>query len=167
MGRLVGLLASVTLLGGCEGAAGIEGPPGPSGQDGGSCSVSDTTGGATIACDDGSTVQILDGEPGAQGDPGPAGEDPRFGTDTERAAAGRGGECVLGQVWLVAGAVASGTPAEGQLLAISANDALFSLLGTTYGGDGRTTFGLPDLRDAAPNGLTYVICTSGLYPSRD
>jgi len=35
---------------------------------------------------------------------------------------------------------------NGQLLAISSNAALFSLLGTTYGGDGRTTFGLPDLR---------------------
>ena len=35
---------------------------------------------------------------------------------------------------------------HGQLLPISQNTALFSLLGTTYGGDGRTTFGLPDLR---------------------
>lgn len=35
---------------------------------------------------------------------------------------------------------------NGQLLAIAQNQALFSLLGTTYGGDGRTTFGLPDLR---------------------
>lgn len=35
---------------------------------------------------------------------------------------------------------------EGQLLAINSNQSLFSLLGTTYGGDGRTTFGLPDLR---------------------
>jgi microcystin-dependent protein len=35
---------------------------------------------------------------------------------------------------------------QGQLLAISANTALFSLLGTTYGGDGRTTFQLPDFR---------------------
>ena len=35
---------------------------------------------------------------------------------------------------------------NGQLLAISQNQALFSLLGTMYGGDGRTTFGLPDLR---------------------
>lgn len=40
--------------------------------------------------------------------------------------------------------------AEGQLLAISQNSALFSLLGTIYGGDGRTTFGLPDLRGRAP-----------------
>lgn len=37
-------------------------------------------------------------------------------------------------------------PAEGGLLPISQYTALFSLLGTTYGGDGRTTFGLPDLR---------------------
>jgi len=35
---------------------------------------------------------------------------------------------------------------SGQLLAISQNSALFSIVGTTYGGDGRTTFGLPDLR---------------------
>jgi len=35
---------------------------------------------------------------------------------------------------------------DGQLLAVSANPALFSILGTTYGGDGRTTFGMPDLR---------------------
>ena len=35
---------------------------------------------------------------------------------------------------------------DGQLLQIASNQALFSLLGTTYGGDGRTTFGLPDLR---------------------
>lgn len=35
---------------------------------------------------------------------------------------------------------------DGQLLPISQYSALFSLLGTTYGGDGRTTFGLPDLR---------------------
>ncbi|MCI4668307.1 MAG: tail fiber protein [Bacteroidia bacterium] len=35
---------------------------------------------------------------------------------------------------------------DGQLLSISSNTALFSILGTTYGGDGRTTFALPDLR---------------------
>lgn len=39
---------------------------------------------------------------------------------------------------------------EGQILPISQNQALFSLLGTTYGGDGRTTFGLPDLRGRSP-----------------
>ncbi len=39
---------------------------------------------------------------------------------------------------------------NGQLMAISQNMALFSLLGTTYGGDGRTTFALPDLRGRVP-----------------
>jgi microcystin-dependent protein len=39
---------------------------------------------------------------------------------------------------------------DGQLLPIAQNSALFSLVGTTYGGDGRTTFGLPDLRSRAP-----------------
>lgn len=40
--------------------------------------------------------------------------------------------------------------ANGSLLPISSNTALFSLYGTTYGGDGRTTFALPDLRGRAP-----------------
>ncbi|MGH1579294.1 phage tail protein [Planktotalea sp.] len=39
---------------------------------------------------------------------------------------------------------------DGQLLPISANSALFSILGTTYGGDGRTTFGLPEMRGRLP-----------------
>lgn len=43
-------------------------------------------------------------------------------------------------------------PAAGQLLPISQNEALYSLLGTTYGGDGRTTFALPDLRGRTPVG---------------
>lgn len=39
---------------------------------------------------------------------------------------------------------------DGQLLPINQNQSLFSLLGTTYGGDSRTTFGLPDLRGRVP-----------------
>lgn len=42
------------------------------------------------------------------------------------------------------------SPANGALIAISQNSALFSLYGTTYGGDGRTTFALPNLQDRAP-----------------
>jgi microcystin-dependent protein len=47
---------------------------------------------------------------------------------------------------------------NGTLLAISQNQALFSLLGTTFGGDGRVTFGLPDLRGRVPVGIngSYV-----------
>nr|WP_245228645.1 tail fiber protein [Pontixanthobacter sp. CEM42] len=43
--------------------------------------------------------------------------------------------------------------ANGSLQAISSNSALFSLLGTTYGGDGRTTFALPDLRGRSSIGV--------------
>ena len=39
---------------------------------------------------------------------------------------------------------------DGQILPINQNQALFSLLGTTYGGDGQTSFGLPDLRGRTP-----------------
>lgn len=55
---------------------------------------------------------------------------------------------LLGQIMLFAGNFAPRGWAfcDGQLLAISQNSALFSILGTTYGGDGRTTFALPDLR---------------------
>ncbi len=58
---------------------------------------------------------------------------------------------------------------DGQLLAISENDALFNLIGTTYGGDGQSTFALPDLRGRVPvhmgsdpnGGSTYVIGQQG------
>lgn len=52
---------------------------------------------------------------------------------------------------------------NGQLLPISQNQALFSLLGTTYGGDGRTTFGLPNLqaRTAIHVGNGYSLGQSG------
>jgi microcystin-dependent protein len=52
---------------------------------------------------------------------------------------------------------------DGQLLAVSQNDALFSLLGTLYGGDGRTTFGLPDLRGRIP---IHAGTGPGLSPRR-
>jgi len=39
---------------------------------------------------------------------------------------------------------------DGSILAIAENDALFALIGTTYGGDGQTTFALPDLRSRVP-----------------
>jgi microcystin-dependent protein len=84
---------------------------------------------------------------------------------------------------------------EGQILPIMEHQALFSLVGTTYGGDGRTTFGLPDLRGRAPIhptansrlgqqgggidvddgddakttatlNLNYIIALQGVFPSR-
>ena len=58
-------------------------------------------------------------------------------------------EAYIGEVRLFAGNFDPRNWAfcHGQLIAIRQNTALFSILGTTYGGDGRTTFGLPDFRD--------------------
>jgi microcystin-dependent protein len=67
-------------------------------------------------------------------------------------AATNGAEPFLGEIMLFAGTFTpSGyLPCEGQLLPISQNTALFSLLGTTYGGNGINTFALPDLRGRVP-----------------
>ncbi|HKG39457.1 MAG TPA: phage tail protein [Conexibacter sp.] len=59
---------------------------------------------------------------------------------------------------------------HGQLLPISDHAPLFSLIGTTYGGDGVDTFALPDLReDTAPATalpITFIIALAGVYPAR-
>ena len=46
------------------------------------------------------------------------------------------------------------------------NTALFSLLGTNYGGNGINNFALPDLRPAAPKNTVYYICVAGVFPQR-
>lgn len=68
-------------------------------------------------------------------------------------------EPYIGEIRLFAfGVIPSGwTPCEGQLLNIGSYQALYSILGTTYGGDGRTTFALPDLRGRAPVGFNGSI----------
>jgi microcystin-dependent protein len=55
-------------------------------------------------------------------------------------------------------------PADGQLLPISSYVALFSLIGTDYGGNGTSTFALPNLQAAAPNNTQYLICFAGIFP---
>jgi len=52
---------------------------------------------------------------------------------------------------------------EGQLLPISENETLFQLIGTTYGGDGQSTFGLPDLRGRIPihQGNGFILAETG------
>lgn len=52
---------------------------------------------------------------------------------------------------------------EGQLLPISENETLFQLIGTTYGGDGQSTFGLPDMRGRIPihQGNGFALATNG------
>jgi hypothetical protein len=105
------------------------------------------------------------GPAGPQGPQGPPGTQNLFGTNTSLARAGFGTTCTLGELILNAGVIGNGTPAQGQLLPITSFPGLFGLIGTLYGGDGRTTFALPDMRPYAPNGTTYTICTQGIFPS--
>jgi microcystin-dependent protein len=75
---------------------------------------------------------------------------------------------VVGDVVLsVNGYGAGALPADGRLLPINGNTAIFSLVGTNFGGDGTTNFGLPDLRAFAPQGLQYSICVEGIFPSQN
>jgi microcystin-dependent protein len=74
-------------------------------------------------------------------------------------------ESYVGEIRMFAGTFAPAGWAfcDGRLLAISAYDVLFNLIGTTYGGDGQSTFALPDLQSRFPahagtvGGATYVI----------
>lgn len=91
--------------------------------------------------------------------------DARFGTDTTYANPANGANCTIGQVILSAGVRGVGLVANGQMLSIAQNTALFSLIGTTYGGNGQTNFALPNLTSAAPYELTYTICAAGIFPS--
>ena len=93
-----------------------------------------------------------------------------FGSDNSTTSNGNSdlGSHLLAEVYLTAADFPpNGTAfAARQLLSISSNSALFSLIGTTYGGNGTSTFALPDLRRQAPGGVHYVIQTQGLFPSR-
>ena len=82
-------------------------------------------------------------------------------------------EAMLAEIKLFAGnfAPANWAFCQGQTLQIASNTALYSLLGVSYGGNGQTTFNLPDITplpvlgtDSTP--LNYIICVQGLYPMR-
>lgn len=158
---------------GPAGPAGVAGPAGPAGP-AGSVGPTGPAGPQGPAGPTGDTGPM--GPMGPMGPTGPAGSDApigiRFGRTYETpTTGGAAGECTMGDVWLAAGRWAgAGVPAHGQLLSISGYSALFAVIGTMYGGDGTTTFALPDLRDAEPksrNGwpLTYMICVQGTYPA--
>ncbi len=89
-----------------------------------------------------------------------------FGKGTQSAKTmGTGGtQCTIGQIMLTAGNTYTGVPANGQVLSIASNTTLYNLLRNKYGGNGSTTFALPNLNAAAPNGMTYTICVYGVYP---
>jgi microcystin-dependent protein len=76
------------------------------------------------------------------------------------------GEPFVGEIRMFGGnfAPAGWMFCDGQLLPISENETLFNLIGTTYGGDGQSTFALPDLRGRVPlhagtgqDGITYTL----------
>ena len=79
-----------------------------------------------------------------------------------------GGTCTLGDIILSVDGYFGGnaTIANGQILPINTNSALFSILGTRFGGNGTSNFALPDLRAATPAGLAYSICVAGIFPPR-
>jgi hypothetical protein len=112
------------------------------------------------------------GPMGPQGPAGTADVSALFGTTAFDSDGSSGAECTIGDVTLTASNRGNGLVADGRSLPIQAYQVLYTLLGTRYGGDGVTSFALPDLRDVAPksrNGqrLNFVVCVDGLYPSYD
>jgi hypothetical protein len=136
---------------GLQGPAGLPGPQGPAGPSG------------------------PQGPTGAQGPPGT--DNPTL--DALAASIGNpsgGGpqdipnsQCTVGQIVLAVFAVGgqNTVSANGQLLPINIYPQLYQIIGTTFGGDGITTFAVPNLKSVTPNGLSYGICVDGFFPSRD
>jgi len=93
----------------------------------------------------------------------------RFGNGgSASAGVGSGPTCTLAEIALTATSYALPTgfvPAHGQTFQITQETALFALLGTAYGGDGETTFEVPDMRPIEPDQMTYGICIAGDFPS--
>jgi hypothetical protein len=141
-------------LTGPQGEAGAQGPAGPQGETG----AQGPTG--------------PQGETGAQGPVGPQGPAgpalAGIGFESGQAQAGNSRiPCTVGEVTLTAGTFGHGMPADGRLLRIVDHIPLFSLIGTTYGGDGIQRFALPDLRTIAPDHMTYMVCVDGGFPSNN
>jgi hypothetical protein len=74
--------------------------------------------------------------------------------------------CMLGEVRLFAGTRAPNgwAWADGDLVPVQGNVSLFSVIGTQYGGDGQSTFALPDMRGIEPAGARYMVCHTGVFP---
>jgi hypothetical protein len=177
---------------GATGATGIQGSIGPTGATGGAGAIGPTgatgasgsagargatgaTGATGLAGARGATgatgspgLAGPTGPTGATGATGPSGTTGIFGTNNVNFfTQGNGGAtCTLGSILLTASVLYTTNylPADGRLLEIQNNTALFSLIGTNYGGNGTTTFALPNLKSAAPNNLEYLICINGIFP---
>ena len=75
---------------------------------------------------------------------------------------------IVGQVALFAFRFtpAGWLPCDGRMMSVMQNQQLFSLLGTTYGGNGETNFALPNLKPAGSQGPGYFIAIQGSFPMR-
>jgi hypothetical protein len=165
---------------GAVGATGIVGPTGPRGATGATGAFHAAGTGLAIAggtlgldpdaaqlrigaCAAGSVVRSVGPDGSVVCDP--ATHDARFGETTlQHDWPAPGSPCTLGEAKLTARptiALPGTMIADGRLLDPTAYPALFSVLGTHYGGDGVATFGLPDLSSVSPKGASYVICTQG------
>lgn len=137
---------------GPQGPAGAQGPTGPQGPQG-------PQGAAGTAGNIPANITALSGALSTNGGVAYIGN--------EAFIYGASSYCVVGDVVLSVNGYGSGAlPADGRILPIAGNTAIFSLVGTNFGGDGVKTFGLPDLRAFAPQGLQYSICVEGIFPSR-
>ena len=162
-------------LAGPTGATGPAGPPGTIGATGatGPPGTPGTPGVTGAAGPQGPTGPT--GPAGPAGPPGSSTEDPKLvalaailGPATSAPPVREFSvPCTIGQIILTAyppsgtGTIAS---ANGALLSISENSVLFNVLGNTFGGDGTTTFALPNLQAYAPAGLYYSVCVVGNFP---
>jgi Phage Tail Collar Domain/Collagen triple helix repeat (20 copies) len=164
---------------GATGAAGPAGPAGPVGLTGptGATGPSGAMGPAGPVGPTGATG--LTGATGPTGAQGPPGTIPSNLTalSGQLGTSGYAGEnaassvtCMLGDIVLSVASYGNGgsyAPADGRLLPLQSNTALFSILGKTFGGDGFATFALPDLRAFAPAGLQYSVCVNGPFPGQN
>jgi hypothetical protein len=150
---------------GAQGTAGLNGGPGAQGPSGATGPIG-ATGATGPAGPSGPTGPA--GPAGPAGPTGPSGTQGIFGSNNVNfiVGGGSGAECTLGSITLnVAVSYPSNyLPADGSILSITAYEALFSLIGVNYGGNGTTTFALPNLKSAAPNNTQYLICAVGIFP---
>ena len=141
---------------GPQGDQGIQGPTGPQGPQGdpGTSIVDGTSAGDLLTWDSNNWVAL---QPAVHGHAVQSSMQPSLVLNYVIALQGiypsrNGADPFLGEIMLFGSYFAprGWAKCDGQLLSIAQYSALFSLLGTIYGGDGRTTFGLPDLRGRVP-----------------
>jgi hypothetical protein len=155
---------------GATGPRGAQGSPGPTGAQGpqGPAGATGNAGPAGATGPAGPTGPA--GAQGPAGPQGPPGTSSLFGSNTlplnYTPTGVPAAQCTIGTIVLNVSIYYSSDylPADGRLVQITAYNELFTVIGTLYGGDGRTTFALPDLRAAAPNNTQYLVCVSGAFP---